>query len=206
MELSVTDWTFPITPESGGTAFTWAQTVFGVACADSKEMNTMRIRGCIMKAFFQLSVMRTLVRYNTFLRVMRSLLNKFQYTNEQTRSVEVSLQRRRYRRDFGTNQPNELQFPRRPKTRESCESAPRFPQAALPSANAQSQQRSPLEHWSPRGAWSPLAVDQTTSLRLQPVRAWSTSPARRFCCPSRPEKKRRTERTQPACHPAAHRW
>src|SRR6267154_590202 len=53
MELSVTDWTFPITPESGGTAFTWAQTVFGVACAASKEMNTMRIRGCIMKAFSQ---------------------------------------------------------------------------------------------------------------------------------------------------------
>src|SRR6267142_1156349 len=97
MERSVTAWTFPITPDSGATAFTWAQTVFGVACAASKEMNTMRNRGCIMKAFFQLSVMRTLVRYNTFLRVMRSLLNKFQYTNEQTRSVEVSLQRRRYR-------------------------------------------------------------------------------------------------------------
>src|SRR6476660_3542029 len=101
MELSVTDWTFPITPESGGTAFTWAQTVFGVACAASKEMNTMRNRGRITKAFFQLSVMCTLVRYNTFLRVMRSLLNNnstkpipcsaFQYTNDQTRSVEVSL-------------------------------------------------------------------------------------------------------------------
>src|SRR2546422_985232 len=30
MEPAVTDWTFPITPESGGTAFTWAKTVFGV--------------------------------------------------------------------------------------------------------------------------------------------------------------------------------
>src|SRR6266851_5009261 len=152
MELSVTDWTFPITPESGGTAFTWAQTVFGVACAASKEMNTMRNRGCIVKAFLQLSAMRTLVRYNTFLRVMRSLLNKFQYTNEQTRSVEVSLHRRRYRRDFGTNQPDESQFARRPESRESCESAPRFPPAAPPSANARSQQRPPLEHLSPRGA------------------------------------------------------
>src|SRR6266481_6261489 len=152
MELSVTDWTFPIKPESGGTAFTWAQTVFGVACATSKEMNTTANRGCIIKAFFQLSVMRTLVRYNTFLRVMRSLLNKFQYTNEQTRSVEVSLKGRRYRRDFATNRPGELQFARRPESRESCESAPRFPQAALPSANARSQQRPPLEHWSPRGA------------------------------------------------------
>src|SRR6267142_498682 len=132
MELSVTDWTFPITPESGGTAFTWAQTVFGVASAASKEMNTMRNRGCIIKAFFQLSVMRTLVRYNTFLRVMRSLLNKFQYTNEQTRNVEVSLWRRRYRPDFATNRPDELQFPLRPESRESCESAQRFPQAALP--------------------------------------------------------------------------
>src|SRR5882757_3694185 len=113
MELSVTDWTFPITPDSGATAFTWAQTVFGVACAASKEMNTTRNRGCIMKAFFQLSVMRTLVRYNTFLRVMRSLLNKFQYTSEQTRNVEVSLWKRRYRPDFGTNQPDELQFARR---------------------------------------------------------------------------------------------
>src|SRR6266850_2008369 len=152
MELSATDWTFPITPESGGTAFTWAQTVLGVACAANKEMNTTRNRGCIMKAFFQLSVMRTLMRYNTFLWVMRSLLNKFQYTNEQTRSVEVSLYRRRYRRDLGTNKPDELQFARRPKCRESCESAPRFLQAALPSANARSQQRPPLEHWSPRGA------------------------------------------------------
>src|SRR6202047_1116394 len=89
MELSVTDWTFPITPESGGTAFTWAQTMFGVACAASKEMNTTGNRGCIIKAFFQLPVMRTLVRYNTFLRVMRSLLNKFQYNkriNQKRRS------------------------------------------------------------------------------------------------------------------------
>src|SRR5882724_2840822 len=136
MELSVTDWTFPIKPESGGTAFTWAKVVLGVACATSKEMNTMRNRGCIMKAFFQLSVMRTLVRYNTFLRVMRSLLNKFQYTNEETRSVDVSLWRRRYRRDFGTSQPDELHFARRPGSRESCESAPRFPPAARPLANA----------------------------------------------------------------------
>src|SRR6267378_2851552 len=92
MELSVTDWTFPITPDSGATAFTWAQTVFGVACAASKEMNTTRNRGCIMKAFFQLSVMRTLVRYNTFLRVMRSLLNKFsihERTNQKRRSKFV---------------------------------------------------------------------------------------------------------------------
>src|SRR5882762_2680360 len=109
MELSVTDWTFPITPDSGATAFTWAQTVFRVASAASKEMNTTRNRGCIMKAFLQLSVMCTLVRYNTLLRVMRSLLDKFQYTNEQTRSVEVSLKRRRYRRDFATNRPDELQ-------------------------------------------------------------------------------------------------
>src|SRR5882757_7005357 len=103
MELSVTDWTFPITPDSGATAFTWAQTVFGVACAVSKEMNTPRGRGRVIQDFFQLSVQRALVRYNTFLWVMRSLLNKFRYTNEQTRSVEVSLYRRRYRRDLGTN-------------------------------------------------------------------------------------------------------
>src|ERR1700676_4528502 len=152
MELSVTDWTFPITPESGGTALTWAQTVFGVACAASTEMNTTRNRECIMQAFFQLSVMRTLVWYNTFLRVMRSLLNKFQHTNEQTRSVEITFYRRRPRRDFRTNQPDELQFARRPTSRARWESAPRFPQAALLSANARSQQRPPLEHWSPRGA------------------------------------------------------
>src|SRR5882762_1301858 len=90
MELSVTDWTFPITPESGATAFTWAATGFGIVCAASKETNTMRNRGRIMKAFFQPPVMLTLVGYNTFLKVMRSLLNEFQYTNEQTRSVEVS--------------------------------------------------------------------------------------------------------------------
>src|SRR5260370_17952195 len=95
-------------------------------------MNTMRIRGCIMKAFFQLSVMRTLVRYNTLLRVMRSLLNKFEYTNEQTRSVEVSLKRRRYRRDFGTNQPDELQCAWRPESQGSCASDPRFPQPLPP--------------------------------------------------------------------------
>src|SRR5467141_4640428 len=99
MELSVTDWTFPIKPESGGTAFTWAKVVLGVACATSKEMNTMRNSGCIMKAFFQLSVMRTLVRYNTFLRVMRSLLNKFsihERTNQKRRSkfVETKLSSR----------------------------------------------------------------------------------------------------------------
>src|SRR5580765_3181534 len=129
MELSVTEWTFPITPERGGTAFTWAQAVFGVACAASKEMNTTRNIGCIIKVFFQLSVMCTLVRYNTFLRVMRSLLNKFHYTNERTRSVEITLYRRSPRRDSRSNQPNELQFARRPENRESCESAPRFPQA-----------------------------------------------------------------------------
>src|SRR6266436_5480782 len=157
MELSVTDWTFPITPERGGTAFTWAQTVFGVACAASKEMNATRTRRCIMKAFLQLSVMRTLVRYNTFLRVMRSLLNKFQYTNEETRSVDVSLWRRRYRRDFGTSQPDELHF---------CPPVRRVEEVS----NQQHGFRRPLLH--------------------QPVRAWSTSPVRRFCCPWRPEKKR----------------
>src|SRR5258705_13346917 len=87
MELSVTDWTFPITPESGATAFTWAKTVFGIVCAASKETNTMRNRGRIMKAFFQPSVMLTPVGYNTFLRVIRSLLYEIQYTNEQTSSV-----------------------------------------------------------------------------------------------------------------------
>jgi hypothetical protein len=82
MELSVTDWTFPIKPERGGAAFTWAKTVFGVTGAASKEMNTMRNRGCVIKTFFQPRVMWTLVGYNTFSRVMRSLLNKIQYTNK----------------------------------------------------------------------------------------------------------------------------
>jgi hypothetical protein len=35
-ELSVNDWSFPITPEIGGAAFAWAQTVCGVPNAASK--------------------------------------------------------------------------------------------------------------------------------------------------------------------------
>jgi hypothetical protein len=58
------------TPEIGEAAFTWAQTVFGVTCAASKEMNTMRDRGCIIKTFFQPPVMWTLVGCNTFSRVI----------------------------------------------------------------------------------------------------------------------------------------
>src|SRR5260370_40608822 len=39
-ELPVNDWSFPLTPESGGAAFTCAQAACGAACAASKEMNT----------------------------------------------------------------------------------------------------------------------------------------------------------------------
>src|SRR5258707_1958582 len=41
-ELPVNDWSFPLTPESGGADFTCAQAACGAACPASKEMNTRR--------------------------------------------------------------------------------------------------------------------------------------------------------------------
>src|ERR1700752_3486347 len=48
-ELPVNDWSFPLTPESGGAAFTWAQAACGAACAASREMNPRRNNECFIK-------------------------------------------------------------------------------------------------------------------------------------------------------------
>jgi hypothetical protein len=53
-ELPVNDWSFPLTPESGAAAFTWAQAASGAACAASKEMNTTGNNGSFIKISFQI--------------------------------------------------------------------------------------------------------------------------------------------------------
>ena len=52
-EVPVNDWSFPLTPESGGAVFTWAQAVCGAACAAIKKMNTRRNNECFIKMPFQ---------------------------------------------------------------------------------------------------------------------------------------------------------
>src|SRR4029077_2164300 len=61
-----------MTPEIGGAACPWGQTVLGVACAASKVTNMRRNSGCFIKMSFELPVVRTLAAYNAFLRIMMS--------------------------------------------------------------------------------------------------------------------------------------
>jgi|SRR5579863_6948371 len=55
-ERSVNDWSFPFTPESGGSAFIWAQAPCGATCAASKEMNKRRNNEPFIKMSFQSTI------------------------------------------------------------------------------------------------------------------------------------------------------
>ena len=55
-ERSVNAWSFPLTPESGGSDFIWAKAACGAICAASKGMNKRRNNGRFIKMSFQSAI------------------------------------------------------------------------------------------------------------------------------------------------------
>src|SRR5258708_13524076 len=100
-ELPVNDWSFPLTPESGGADFTCAQAACGAACAASKEMNTRRNNERFIKFNFIKMSFQSTIWSGLNPREFGHSVIKWRESNELFPSAQIIF-RSRYRRSAGS--------------------------------------------------------------------------------------------------------